>query len=230
MKIEILGTRGEVRPKSPYHSKHSGILVDRLFLFDLGEKEFLQFAPRYIFVTHLHPDHAVFINNPIKIEAALFGPELSSRAPSLSVPSSPIDIEGYRITSVPVHHSKLVKSTAYLIEHLGTRVLYTGDMIWIDKKYHPLLDNLDLVIADGSFMRRGGMIRRDKQTGVIYGHNGIPELVQLFKRFCGRIVFVHFGSWFFRGAKEGRKRLRELGKQNGVLVQAGHDGMNIQVP
>ena len=41
MKIQILGTRGEVEPSAPYHARHSGILIDDRFMFDLGEKEFL---------------------------------------------------------------------------------------------------------------------------------------------------------------------------------------------
>jgi ribonuclease BN (tRNA processing enzyme) len=229
LKIEILGTRGEVKPKSPYHSRHSGVLLDQFVLLDLGEREFLGYDPKYIFVTHLHPDHAFFVNDPIDIETPLYGPEKYARIPNMKALSSRADFNGYRITPIPTHHSKLVKSTAYLIQKGQHRVLYTGDMIWINKEYHHVIEGLDLVIADGSFIRKGGMIRRDKKTGQIYGHNGIPDLVQLFKRFCGNIVFVHFGSWFYRSAEQARKKLKTLGNENGVLVRSGYDGMRISL-
>jgi glyoxylase-like metal-dependent hydrolase (beta-lactamase superfamily II) len=60
MKIEILGTRGEIKNLKPYHAKHSGVFIDNDLLFDLGEKEYLKLNPEHIFITHLHPDHAFF--------------------------------------------------------------------------------------------------------------------------------------------------------------------------
>ena len=58
MKIKILGTRGEIKVSAPKHSNHSGILADGKIMFDVGEKKFLSLDPKYIFITHLHPDHA----------------------------------------------------------------------------------------------------------------------------------------------------------------------------
>ena len=63
MKITILGTRGEIEPTAPYHARHSGLLVDDTLMFDLGEQEFLAYKPSYIFITHLHPDHAYFVRD-----------------------------------------------------------------------------------------------------------------------------------------------------------------------
>jgi len=39
MNIKILGTRGEIEGKAPWHSKQAGVLVDETFLMDLGEKD-----------------------------------------------------------------------------------------------------------------------------------------------------------------------------------------------
>lgn len=61
MHIKILGSKGEIENSLPYHSKHSGILVDDCLLFDVGEKEFLKPHLKAIIVTHLHPDHAYFV-------------------------------------------------------------------------------------------------------------------------------------------------------------------------
>lgn len=214
MKIKILGTRGEIEASAPYHSRHSGVLVDKKLMFDVGEKEFLKYKPKHIFITHLHPDHAFFVREKEKIKySALKGGRIDS----------------YNIIAIPTVHSKKVKSRAYLIKRGRQKVLYTGDMIWINKKYHNLFKNLDLVITEGSFIRKGGMIRRDKTTGDIYGHNGIPDLINLFKRFTKHILFMHFGTWFYENTKEARKKLQELGKENGVMVLVGYDGMEIDV-
>ena len=60
MTIKFLGTKGQIPLSHKRHSLHSGFLVDDVILFDLGEKRFLKEDPKYIFITHFHPDHAFF--------------------------------------------------------------------------------------------------------------------------------------------------------------------------
>ncbi|MFO7866158.1 MAG: MBL fold metallo-hydrolase [Candidatus Aminicenantes bacterium] len=230
MKIKVLGTRGEVKPSLSYHSRHSGLLVNDSLLFDLGEEEYLKYQPRAVFITHFHPDHAFFIvERAPDIEVPIYGPEEYRNNIKITVISGEVEMRGCRIIPVPTHHSKKVKSTAYLITDGMRRLLYTGDLVWINREHHQLIEDLDLVITDGSFFRKGGMIRKDRETGQIYGHNGIPELVRLFSRFTRRIMFVHFGSWFYEGAKQSRRKLAELGKQSGITIYTGYDGMEMDL-
>lgn len=233
MKIKILGTRGEIEASAPYHSRQSGVLIDNFLMLDLGEEEFLKYRPKNIFITHLHPDHALFTRRgfhygkPISIP--IYAPE-KYQGIKINILSKKKKFGSYSITPVPAIHSQKVKSFAYLIQRGKRKILYTGDMIWINKKYHRLLKHLDLVITDGSFVRRGGMIRRDKKTGKIYGHNGIPELIKLFKRFSDNILFIHFGSWFYNlGAPKAKAKLKKLGQECGVKVIAGHEGLKLTV-
>ncbi len=109
----------------------------------------------------------------------------------------------YSIRPIPTHHSKHVQSQAYLIEKGGKSILYTGDLVWIDKKHHSLFKEVDLVVTDGSFLRKGGMVRKDQETKRLFGHNGIPNLIRLFQPYTENILFVHFGTWFFRNTKAG---------------------------
>ena len=228
MKIQILGTRAKIEQTAPYHSKHSGVLVDGQILLDLGEKEYLDYKPRCIFITHLHPDHAFFVTEEIgELKNPVYAPETSERLKSVKKMPEIIKIEPYEVTSIPTHHSLKVKSTAYLIESESDRILYTGDLIWINKEYHEKLKGIDLVITDGSFMRDKGMIRRDQDTGKLYGHNGIPNLVKLFKGLTKHMVFTHFGSWFYRDIQKSRKKIEELG--NDVKVEASYDGRIINL-
>jgi ribonuclease BN (tRNA processing enzyme) len=227
MKIKILGTRGEVEPKSPYHSRHSGVLIDNKILLDLGEKEFLKYKPAAVFITHLHPDHAYFIKELLETNIPIYAPEKSKNCKTIKIPTKAkrTPFKAYKITPIPTHHSKKVKSTAYLVEKGKKRILYTGDMIWIDKKYHFLLCNLNLVITEASCLRKGGLVRKDKKTSLLYGHTGIPDLVNLFKKFSQDIVFVHFGGWFYKDIRKSRTKLAKLGKENNVSVKLGYDGM-----
>jgi len=230
MKIKILGTRGEIEPTLPKHSQHSGVLIDDKLMFDLGEKEYLKYKPKAIFITHLHPDHAFFVIKPeeIKINIPIFAPEKLKNGPEIKIINKKTEAYGYTITPIPTHHSKLVNSVAYLIEKKPNKIFYTCDVIWINKEYHHLLQNLDLVITEGSFIRKGGMIRRDK-SGKIYGHAGIPNLIRLFSRFSKNILFMHFGSWFYKDAEIGKQKIEKLGEENTIKTIVGYDGMEIDL-
>lgn len=98
------------------------------------------------------------------------------------------------------------------------------------KKNHHYLKDLDLVVTEASFVREGGMIRRDKKTGKPYGHMGVPNLIRFFEQFTNTICFMHFGSWFYAlGARKARQKLQHLGKKYGMHVYVGYDGMVIDV-
>jgi len=230
VKIKILGTKGEIDKSLPRHVKQSGLLIDKTLLIDLGEKSYLKYHPKWILITHLHPDHAYFIRrgqqeNPAT-KAVLFAPE---KARGTQILGKKRKLGPYSITPIPTHHSKHVKSQAYLIKKGRKSILYTGDLVWIDKKYHHLFDRVDLIITDGSFLREGGMIRKDAKTKKLFGHNGIPNLIRLFRPFTKKILFVHFGSWFFSYPKASKAKLLALGKKYNVEILIGYDGMKINL-
>ena len=229
MRIKVLGTRGEIEESAPRHSRHSGLLLDGRLLFDLGEREFLGEKPERVFITHLHPDHAFFVRKPVPLGVRVFAPEMRAGLPVVEVFPGKMSYRGYSIRAIPTHHSFKVKSTAYLVEKRGRRLLYTGDMFWINKEFRPLFGRLDLVVTEASFLRRGGMIRRDRATGTAYGHAGVPNLIGLFSKFASSILLMHFGSWFYEDARKARRTLAALGKQNSVRVLAGYDGFELDL-
>jgi len=229
MKVKVLGTRGEIEESAPRHSRHSGLLVDGRLLFDLGEKEFLDAKPWCVFITHLHPDHAFFIKKPAPLGVRVYAPERRARIPEVEIFPGKISFRGYSIRAIPTHHSLKAKSIAYLVEKGDQGLLYTGDMFWINKKYRPLLKRLDLVVTEASFIRQGGIIRRDRASGLPFGHTGVPNLIKLFGKFTTNILFMHFGSWFYEDARRSRRMLTALGKQNGVNALAGYDGYELDL-
>lgn len=230
MKIKILGTRGEIEASAPYHAKKSGLLIDDTLLFDCGDERFLAYKPRAVFITHLHPDHAYFVreHEPVPAGTVFYAPEQYDHGIT-GITNRPFTIAGYRITPIPTIHSVRVKSNAYLIEYKKKRILYTGDMIWIEKKYHDYLHDLDLVITEASFIRVGGIIRRDKATGKIFGHTGVPNLIKLFKPATHSILFMHFGSWFYKNMQESRVLFKRLAREHDLEIIVGYDGLEITI-
>lgn len=229
MKLKIVGTRGEIQESAPYHSKKSGVLLDGKILLDCGSQEFLAYGPKAVLITHLHPDHAYFVRHH-KVPATkvpLYAPEDYDLYPHMHSTKKPFKIGSYRITPIPTIHSLKVKSNAYLIEHKGKRILYTGDMIWIEKKYRHLLNNIDLVITEASFMRKGGMIRR--KNGKIYGHAGVPNLIHIFKPFTSCMVFIHFGAWFYKDMRKARQQFKKLARENSLEIIVGYDGLEVKI-
>ena len=156
----------------------------------------------------------------------MFGTQSRGDTPAVKRIRSTVDLDGFRITPVPTVHSNTVRSCAYLIEKDLTRVLYTGDLVSVQQRYRKRIPDLDLVIADGSFMRRGGLVRRDPE-GLLHGHTGIPDLVELFSPLTGRIVITHFGSWFYHDIDSSIKQIEALSGR--ARVEAAYDGMVIEL-
>lgn len=228
MKIKILGTRGEIKPSAPGHSKKSGALINDELLLDFGEEEFLKYHPKYILITHLHPDHAYFVRHHEmpNFGIPIYAPEKYDDL-NIHITNEPFSISDYDITPIPTIHSLKVKSNAYLINYKGKRLLYTGDLVWINKEYHSLFGNLDLVITEASFIRNGGMIRR--KNGQLYGHTGIPNLIHVFKNYTNKILFMHFGSWFFEDIEKSKRDFDKLAKENNIEIIVGYDGLELEI-
>lgn len=231
VQLRVLGVRGEIERRHPRYSKQSGVLIDGKLLLDLGEKSYLKYHPQWILITHLHPDHAYFVRRGCKevleTEAAIFAPEKWGE--EIGVIKRKQKWGPYFIKPLPTHHSKHVLSQAYLVEKNGKSILYTGDLVWIDKRYLSSLKQVDLIITDGSFIREGGMVRRDADSGKLFGHTGIPNLIRLFQPYTNNILFIHFGTWFLRDPKAGRKKLLELGKKYHMHILVGYDGFKLSL-
>lgn len=226
MKISILGTRGKIKESAPNHHNHSGILVDDTLLFDIGEEKYLEHAPKAIIFTHFHPDHAYFVfeNEVFKPKIALYGPEKHELVPNLKVITSPLNIQGYKVTPIPVIHALHLKSYAYLIIKDQKKIMITGDVAWIEKAELEKVPKLDLIITEGSFITKGGMIRR--KYNAIFGHTGIPDLIRVLGPYTDRMAFCHFGKWYFEDVKKANETLKNFSSESLEIIP-GHDGLQI---
>ena len=178
----------------------------------------MELRPEHVFITHLHPDHAFFVRDNRDLERQYF---------FLGNFRSAKQFGQYTVKPIPTHHSKKVDSQAYLIQKENTRMLYTGDLVWINKEYHPLLEHLDTVITEASFIRKGGMICKDPDTNQIYGHKGVPDLVRLLSKFTAHIVFMHFGNWFYEDIPKTTRQISRLSDE--VRLTVAHDGYQFEI-
>lgn len=234
MKIKVLGTRGEIPESRPYHSKYSGILVNDELLLDVGEKAYLKLYPKWIVITHFHPDHAYFVRHgkedPSAIPIPIYAPEIpSANKSNIHILDKRQKIGPYTITPIPTHHSTHVKSQGYVIKKGSFSFLYTSDLVWIDKQFHELIGKVNLVITEASFIRKGGMVRKDQKSGQIFGHNGVPNLISLLKNFSKNLLFTHFGSWFYQNTQAARQKLITLGKDQDMHIIVGYDGLVVNL-
>jgi ribonuclease BN (tRNA processing enzyme) len=196
-------------------------------LFDMGERTYLDLRPSAAFITHLHEDHAFFVNDDaVEFEMPVYAPQ-DWNGRGLRVIRGPVEINGMTVTPIPTVHSATIRSCAYLIEKDLARVLYTGDLISVQDRYRDRIPEVDLVITDGSFMRRGGLVRRDPITGRPHGHTGIPDLVEFFSPLARKIVFTHFGSWFYHDIPSSTEKVRSIGLTVPVVV--AEDGLELEV-
>ena len=229
MIIRILGTKGEIQAQAPKHRKHSGVLIDRKILIDVGEFEFLKYKPELILITHFHPDHAFFAKRGEigKINIPIYGPEHLNQTNQIKIATGRLKWNGHIITPIPTIHSVKVKSQGYIIEKNRKRIFYSGDLITIEKQFFYLLRKLDLVITEGSFFRKGGLVRRS-ESGKLYGHEGIPNLVFFFRPFTQRIVFTHFGTWFMKNVAAAREKIKLL-EDRGLTLEIADDGIEYEI-
>jgi ribonuclease BN (tRNA processing enzyme) len=233
MKIRVLGTRGEIPQSAPYHSRRSGILVDGRLMLDIGDRRFLTYNPRSIILTHLHVDHAFFLRTPERspaIDIPIYGPEAYHRGKiRVEKIGTTARIAGYHIRTIPTIHSYRVASQAIMVSARKRTFLYTGDLLWMKKWYHRYFKRLDLVISEASFIRKGGMMRREEKTGRIFGHAGVGKLISTFAPFTDRILLVHFGSWFYEDMKAAREKVEAIARREGVDVTVGYDGLELTI-
>lgn len=228
MKIEILGSRGKIKPSAPNYENHSGILIDDTLLLDVGEKEYLQRKPGAIIFTHFHPDHAYFEfeKNTFSPNIPVYGPEKNSRIPDLEIITDKIFVKDYVITPIPVIHAKDLKSLGYVIEKKQKRIFITGDVAWIEKEHLQKISPVDLIITEATLMKKGGRINRSGNK--IFGHTGIPDLIRIFKTITKKIVFTHYGDWFFEDVKQGPVKIKEL-EPEGIALIPAFDGFKIEI-
>lgn len=237
MKLEFLGTRGNIEARTRRHGMHSATMVSyygREVLMDCGEDwlgKVEDLNPRAIVVTHAHPDHAWGLKEgaPCPVYATqeawedMEGFGIQDRR--IIAHRGPTDIAGITFEAFAVDHSTRAPAVGYRITAGQVTIFYVPDVVWIRDR-EAALSGAKLYVGDGATITRS-LVRKIDEA--LIGHTPIrTQLTWCQKLGVPRAIFTHLGSEIVEGDERtlGAK-IWDLAEERGVEVEIAHDGMEV---
>lgn len=237
MKLEFLGTRGNIEARTRRHHMHSSLLVSyygQAVMVDCGEdwlSAVHDVAPDAIVVTHAHPDHAWGLKEgaPCPVfatEEAWAGMnDYAVQDRRTVAPRQPIDVEGMTFEAFAVDHSTQAPAVGYRIRAGAVTIFYVSDVVYIHERAEAL-SGAKLYIGDGATVTRS-MVRKPGEE--LIGHTPLrTQLTWCQKEGVPKAIFTHCGSEIVEGDERtlGAK-IREMAAERGVQAQIAHDGLEL---
>ena len=237
MKLEFLGTRGNIEARSRRHHMHSSLMVSyyrKQLMIDCGEDwlgELDGLSPGAILVTHAHPDHAWGLKEgaPCPVYATekawddLESCEIGD--PRVLAHRQPEVILGMTAEAFPVWHSTRAPAVGYRVTAGEVSIFYVPDVVYIEDR-EEALRGVQVYVGDGATITRS-MVR--KSDNHLIGHTPIrTQLTWCQKEGVPRAIFTHCGSEIVVGDE--RKldaTVRDLARERNVDVEIAHDGMEV---
>ena len=241
MKLEFLGTRGNIEPRTQKHERHSSLKVSYYHnnvIIDCGEdwmESVMDWDADAIVVTHAHPDHAFGLKNgaPCPVYAtsdAWESMETFVIEDIRTIPKrEPIKIPNNGNSSLtfeafPVLHSTRATAVGYRVKAGNAEIFYVPDVAWI-KDRKSALRGVNAYIGDGATFKRS-MIRKPGET--IIGHAPIQtQLTWCKKTGVKQAIFTHLGSQIVDGDEEEKKeQIKMMAEERDISeIWIAFDGM-----
>ncbi len=237
MKLTFLGTRGNIAPESARHRMHTATMVSyggRGVLIDCGETwrgRVIDPRPRAIVLTHAHEDHSGGLRDgaPCPVHATAETWERIGRFPiesrSLIAPRRPERIAGISFEAFPVVHSDRAPAVGYRVTAGRVTVFYVPDVLDLPDR-DAALGGCRAYVGDGASVVRP-IVRRSTLGGRLVGHTSVRTQIG-WCRDAGVPLFLvtHCGSQIVRADPDAvARRVRALGREQGVDVEIAWDGM-----
>lgn len=237
MKIQFLGTRGNIKISSALHYRHTITVITyrgTRVAIDCG-RDWLNHIdtihPDAFVITHAHDDHVDGLQNgsPIPVYASAASWQRLKSFPlkngHIIQEHVPFTIGSLTFEAFFVEHSLIAPAVGYRITAGKTTIFCVHDLLAI-KNRDKALKNVQLYIGDGASFNRPIIPYSD---GIPIGHTTIMEQIQWCQKAkIPRAIFTHCGSQIVR-AEAGimEKRVAEYGALHHVEAQLAYDGMEI---
>jgi len=203
MRLEFLGTRGEIKETSPRHRMHSALVIEtrgKRILCDFGESWAEADLPKcdYIWLSHAHPDHVGGLKGR-ELRQPIFMSKATDGA--LSHEEFPFEdrrvVEGdfrfgtIRAREVFVHHSIKAPASGLVLSTEIGKVLYFPDVLSIPNR-DQVMANAQIYIGDGASIARD-LVRR--KNARVYGHASMRTQIGWCEDASVPLtIFTHFGK------------------------------------
>jgi len=237
MKLNFLGTRGEIEAQTRQHRMHTALLVfyrGKKVMIDCGLDwlgKFERLDPDAIVLTHAHPDHAWGLRNGAP--CPVYAPQETWRTlPNYKIDDrhviknrTPTKICGIIFEAFPVEHSILAPAVGYRVVAGHARVFYGPDLLFIHDRA-AALKGVQLYVGDGAALTRPFVRKRGDR---LIGHATVrTQLGWCAKEGVSCAVITHCGSEIVNGDE--RKLALELcmmASERGIEAQIAHDRMEL---
>lgn len=237
MKLEFLGTRGEIDARTERHGMHTLLVVSyygKRVMIDCGADwrgEVKDLKPDAIVLTHAHPDHAWGLKDgsPCAVYAtevtwaSIRDYPIEDRV--VVEPRQALEIEGMSFEAFTVEHSIRAPAVGYRVTAGPSAIFYAPDVAYIPERSEALAD-IDVYVGDGATIKRSMVRRRGDQ---IFGHAPIStQLTWCRKEGVPRAIITHCGSGIVEGDEEEvAQRVAALAEERGVEAEIAYDGLQV---
>jgi ribonuclease BN (tRNA processing enzyme) len=230
MKLQFLGTKGEIEEETSRHRLHSSLLITSKrfkLLLDHGleNRPLSAIKPNAILITHAHPDHFVWLKKDEDFSGKIYlTPESAKRAKYkknfvLIKTNRWFRVGPFTVFAYPVGHSLIAPAVGFKIKK-GKTLVYNPDILTLPQK--AVLKGVDVYIGDSSSVKNN-LVRR--KNGQIFGHTRMSTQVNWCQKAgIKKIIFTHLGK---EALKIGDRKLSQMLAKEDLEVKIAHDGMTI---